>query len=75
MCIRKTWNFPIQVYVELDDNGLTLSSSIDEFFQACVEEVGNPTMILTKSALLSKLNAAAERVRLDLQKSSIEVIV
>jgi hypothetical protein len=73
VCIRKKWGQPIETVVELYSNGITLTTTLDDFLFALVKEVGNPAMLLTNNGLLLKVQKAAEAAKLELQQASIEV--
>lgn len=60
--IMRKWDNPqIQISVSREaDGGISVSCPLDSFLAACVEEIGNPTLLISKAQLLDKLKKAAD---------------
>ena len=56
------------------DNSIGSRMNLDDFLAALVEEVGNPTTIVTKSALLDKLKFASIAVTFEMKKAVVQVL-
>lgn len=70
--ISRHWDNPaIKVWVNHEHIGLQVG--IDDYLVALAAEIGNPAIVLTRAQLLTRMRAAAERVRLKVQESSVAV--
>lgn len=68
--ISRHWDNPtIKVWVNREEIGLQVG--IDDYLAALAREIGNPATMLTQAQLLARIRAAAERVRLKVQESSV----
>lgn len=69
----RKWHSPeIRAYV--NDEEIGLSIKLDDYLQALVAEIGNPLLIMTQSALLSKLRAASVVIEKEMHKASVAVV-
>lgn len=69
---RKWHNPDIRTYM----TGEEVGSEIDlaDFITAVVEEIGNPTMLVTKAALKNKLEIAAQAVIHEMKAATAHVV-
>jgi hypothetical protein len=58
------------VEVDLTVEGIAIKLAVSKFLAAMVEDVGNPTLLVTKAQLLKALTAAAETVVTDMKQDS-----
>lgn len=59
--VSRQWKQPsIKAFISNKEVGAEMELS--SFLESVVEEMGNPAMVMTKAALLSKLSAAADEV-------------
>lgn len=65
---------PYALRVEVWPEDIEIGMHLDEFLSSCVNEVGNPTLVVTKDQLFRKLKAAAEVV-CEKMKSDITQVV
>ena len=69
----RKWHTPdIETFLTNDEVGASMP--VDDFIQALVEEVGNPTMLLTKNALLAKLLQASIAVQCEMRQATAHVV-
>lgn len=67
--VSRKWSKPqIEAFVSQEEVGASID--LDEFIAAVVEEIGNPTTLVTKAGLKSKLEIAAEAVLSELRHST-----
>lgn len=75
VCIRRKWgNHPIEVLAFLDDTEVGVKVQLTDFLDALVEEMGNPSMVMTKAALKDKLRKALPAVEEEFKKATLEVV-
>ena len=55
--ISREWANP-EIRIQVNANGIALGISLDDFMAAVADEVGNPTLMLTKAQLATKMQAA-----------------
>lgn len=71
LTISRNWHEPtIQHTVNLESIGLTIS--LEDFVRALKEELGSPTMIITKAQLSIRMDAAIARVISKIKEESIK---
>ena len=70
--IGRFWNSP-EITVRVTHLEIRMDIGIDDYLNALVEEIGNPTMLLTKGMLKTALTKAAkvveEKVKLESSKA------
>lgn len=57
----------------LSADGIAITTSLDDYLLALADEIGNPAAILTKSQLISKLQAASIVVCEKIKKVTAQV--
>jgi hypothetical protein len=73
LVIRRQWNNPvIEVFISKDEVGLKMN--LNDFIHALVEEVGNPTFIVTKNGLKKRLLEKADWVLTNVKQESARVV-
>jgi hypothetical protein len=71
--ISRNWNNPsINIKVTLE--GISLETSLMDYMAALVEEIGNPTMLVTKAQLATRLEAARVAVVEKIKAESVKVM-
>jgi hypothetical protein len=69
----RKWTSPaIEAFINSEEVGARLD--LTAFLDAIVEEVGNPTMLVTKAALRARLEAASEAVLHELRATTKYVV-
>jgi hypothetical protein len=72
LIVSRQWNCPaIRVFMNQKEVGAEMD--IKEFLEALVENVGNPTFLVTKAQMLNKLNEAAEAVIVEMKRATIHI--
>lgn len=69
---RKWKNPEIESFVSADDVGAAID--IEAFLDALVEEIGNPTLLVSKTKLRERLGAATSAVLKELRDSTRYVV-
>lgn len=71
--VSRKWHQPeIRTFVSIDQVGSEIS--LDDFLQAMVEHMGNPTLLVTKNALQSKVQQASIAVLDEMRKATIHIV-
>jgi hypothetical protein len=70
--VSRAWKNPeIKVFASTKEVGAEMD--IEVFLRTLVEEMGNPTLLVTKQQLLSKLLLAKDAVVNEMKKATIHV--
>ena len=70
--VSRKWNNPsIMSFVDIDQVGSTMT--LESFLDACLVEMGNPTLLFTKAQLAVKLKDAATAVVDEMKRSTVHV--
>ena len=70
--VTRKWKEPqITTFVDVEQIGSSMS--LDDYLVSLVEEIGNPTMVVSKSALLKRLQDASSVVVTELKKTTIHI--
>lgn len=70
--VSRKWKEPeITTFVDVEQVGSSIS--LDNYLISLVEEIGNPTMIVSKAALLKRLQDASSVVVIELKKTTIHI--
>lgn len=70
--ICRKWNNPkIEAWITRKEIGLSIS--LEDFLECLVEEMGNPSTMFTKKALLEKLQAATREIVKGVKKESVSI--
>lgn len=70
--VSRKWNNPtIEAFMTIEEIGAVMS--VDDVLVSMVEEMGNPTMMMTKKQLLAKMQAAWEAVSKEIKESTRHV--
>lgn len=56
------------VLVTIDDTAVGVSTPLENYLQMLVDEVGNPTTLLTKKTLLERMKLASTEVELKMKR-------
>lgn len=56
------------VLVTIDDAAVGVSTPLENYLQMLVDEIGNPTTLLTKKALLERIKLASADVELKMKR-------
>lgn len=68
----RKWHSPaIEAFVTNDEIGAQLD--VQDFLAAVVEELGNPTFVVTKASLLARLSTASDAVLKELREATAHV--
>ena len=59
--VSRKWNNP-QIYIDITNEGIELSMSLDDFVVALADEVGSIALTVRDATFRKKLADAAERV-------------
>jgi hypothetical protein len=70
--VSRKWKEPeITTFVDVEQVGSSIS--LDDYLISLTEEIGNPTMIVSKAALLKRLQDASSVVVIELKKTTIHI--
>ncbi len=70
--VSRAWKNPeIKVFVSVTEVGAGME--LETFLRTIVEEMGNPTLLVTKQQLLNKVFAAKDAVVNEMKKATIHV--
>jgi hypothetical protein len=72
--VSRYWNNP-KIMISVTDEEIGIRISLNEFLAIMAQEIGNPSMIVTKSALLSKMRDAAGKITENMKKETERIIV
>ena len=62
----------IETYITHDEVGSRIN--LDDYIEALIEEIGNPTMLVTKGALKSKIETATQAILHDMKLATKHVV-
>lgn len=57
--VSRKWHEP-KINVEITDKVIGITMSIEDYHKALIAEIGNPSLIVTKKALETKMNKACK---------------
>ena len=67
--VSRKWNNPtIEAFYNSEDVGA--ACSVSDFIDVLIEEVGNPTLLVTKAALKAKMLSGWEKLEKELKDST-----
>ena len=70
--VSRKWKQPeVTTFVDVEQVGSSIS--LDDYLISLTEEIGNPTMIVSKAALLKRLQDASSVVVIELKKTTIHI--
>lgn len=75
--IKRAWSDPqisTSVSVDADKKGIAVRMPLVDFVRELAAEVGNPTLLVTRAALLTRLQAAAELVCREMKQATSKVM-
>ena len=70
--VSRKWNNP-EVTAFMENNEVGAKISLDDFINGVVEEVGNPTSLVTKQALKNRLIIASSEVIKEMKKQTVHL--
>ena len=70
--VSRKWNNP-NVTAFMENNEVGDKISLDDFINAVVEEIGNPTSLVTKQALRNRLIIASSEVVKEMKKQTVHL--
>jgi hypothetical protein len=71
--VGRKWHKP-DIYTRLDKEGIDLQMELDDFVLALLDELGSPTMIMTRAQLKARVHQAVEKVVSGIKDVSREVV-
>ena len=70
--VSRKWKQPeVTTFVDVEQVGSSIT--LDDYLISLTEEIGNPTMIVSKAALLKRLQDASSVVVIELKKTTIHI--
>lgn len=69
---RKWGDTPIEAFIS--EEGVGARVTLASYLNALVEEVGNPSMVMTKAGLLTRLTSASEVVLAEMKSATRAVV-
>jgi len=70
--VSRNWNNPnIELFINAASVGARME--VSDFITAVVEEIGNPTLLVTKAALIKKINEAAAKVVAEMKNQTVNI--
>lgn len=73
LTISRKWHQP-KITTTISTIGITLTIDLEDFILAVLDEVGNSTLLLTKSKFEAKFRKAVDNVLLGIKEESAKVI-
>ena len=70
----RKWNSP-NIIAWVNNEGIGMGMSLDDFLVALSEEIGNPTFVLTKAQMLQKMRAVTPLIESEMHETSIHVAI
>ena len=71
--VSRKWRNPeIRAYATKEEVGAEID--LTAFLDSIVEEIGNPTMLVTKAALRAKLEVAKDAVLKEMKETTTQVV-
>lgn len=70
--VSKNWNNP-EILINVFIHELEIAMDIDSFLECIVEEIGNPTFIVTKEKLKQKLAEANKKIVEEMKKATVYI--
>ena len=67
--VSRKWNSPT-ISITVCDKEIRAEMSLADFLVSLAEHVGNPTMLVTKTALKTKLRGAADAVTSEMKSAT-----
>lgn len=74
LTVSRKWNHP-EIKVVLSSQEIGLSISKEDLIKALLEELGNPTLLVTQGQLERRLRAAFAAVEKGVKQESIKVML
>lgn len=71
--ISRKWNNP-EITTNIDDEGISLAISLDDFITALIKEIGSVTLIVKQNTFENSVQNAKERVLKGVKEESLKVI-
>jgi hypothetical protein len=71
--ISREWNNP-KILISVSSESIGIKMSLEDFLLAVHTEMGNPTFLVTKAALLEKLTLASDKVCAEMKSLTSKVI-
>lgn len=68
--VSRKWNSP-NITVFITDEEIGIAMSLDNWIEAVVSEIGNPTLMVTKAQLKDNLIKAAEAIATEMKQSTV----
>jgi hypothetical protein len=72
--VSRKWGAGNPIQVDVTADGISIGLTLDSFLDLAVEQIGNPTMLVTKKALRVKLASAAEEIVREAKQSTKQVM-
>ena len=69
----RKWNNPA-IFAWVNNESIGMGMSLDDYLAAVVQEIGNPTFIMTQAGLLAALKKASVVVEAEMHEKSTLVI-
>jgi hypothetical protein len=71
--ISREWNNP-KILISVSSEAIAIKMSLEDFLLAVHIEMGNPTFLVTKEALLRRLTMASDKVCAEMKSLTSKVI-
>jgi len=71
--VSRKWNNP-RIETTINDEGISLSMSLEDFAEALLAEIGSVAFTVTKGQFKDKVRAAIERVITGIKEESAKVV-
>lgn len=71
--VSRLWHEP-RIKVSISHAGISIAMGLDDYISALLTEIGSPFFVLTKKQLQEKMEAAAERVQMEMQQQSAKIV-
>ena len=63
-----------QIVIDVSDDLIGISMKLPDFLDALAEEIGNPTMVITKKQLADRISKAADVIVRDMKLETTKVM-
>ena len=71
--VSRKWDNP-SISITVTNEGLGISMSLDDFVNALASESGNPTLLVTRTQLLTRLKTSALTVVSVMKQATVQVM-
>lgn len=73
LIVSRKWHQPtIETFLSAEEVGSSID--LNDFLTALVEHIGNPTLLVTKTALAKKVQEASDAVLDEMRRTTVHIV-